>query len=111
MGDNIPFQLKSSISRIIRCTLIRPALLIHALFNMGGAQTGNSLYFTKKIIQNIPPMTEHIYDSPTIILFSIVPRGPLGRNGIPFKDPVTKFTSDGENFSKEAFFHQPFYFP
>src|SRR5690554_6746881 len=75
MGHNIPFQFEGGISVIVGGTLISLALLVHAFLDMGSTKTGNCLYFSENIVQNISPMAKHIYDNSAIVFLTVIPGG------------------------------------
>src|SRR5690606_16584417 len=89
---------------------IGPALLVHAFLDMRGAKTGNCLYFSENIVQNISPMAKHVNNNTSVIFLAVVPGRPLGRNRIPFKNPVTKFPSYRKYLPKKSAFDQTFDF-
>src|SRR5690554_1806908 len=93
MGYDISFQFEGGISGIVSGTFVRLALLVHAFLNMGSTKTGDSFHFPEDIVQDISPVAKHVHDNSPIVFLTVIPRGPLGWNGIPFKHPVAKFPS------------------
>src|SRR5690606_23193515 len=106
MRNDIPFQLESSICRIIGGAFVGLTLLINPFFDMGRAKTGHCLHFAKNIVQYIAPMAQHVHDDPSVIFLAVVPGRSLRGNGIPFKYPVAEFSPYGKDLSEKAIFDQ-----
>src|SRR5689334_7989952 len=106
MRNDAIVQFKRGIRRIIGPAFIGFALLVNSFFDMRGAQTRNGFYFSENMIEHITPVTKHICDNASIVIFAVVPAGTLRRNGITFKNPVSELTAHRKNFSKESILYQ-----
>src|SRR5680860_8795 len=106
MGDNTAFEFKGRISGIIGGTLILISLFVDPLGNMGGPKAGYRFDVSKKVVQHIAPVAEHIDDNAAVLFLYIVPAWPLGGNGIALENPVPEFAANGKYLPKKTLFDE-----
>jgi hypothetical protein len=92
LADNAVLALKGCVARVVACAVARVATLIKSLWDVCGTHAAHRLHFSKKIINHMTPVAEHIDDDPAAILLPVIPRGPL--RGLirifPGKNPIPK---------------------
>src|SRR5699024_147132 len=90
LRDDPIVQFKDGIGRIIGGGLVGRSVFFKSFINMGSSEARDPLYLSKKIIEYIAPVAKHIQNNTSAVLFAIVPRRTLCRNGVSFKYPVSK---------------------
>ena len=96
LRDNAFFQFKGGIRGIVGGAGIRLAGFVNALGNVGGSQARHGFDGREDIVQHVPPVAQHINDDAAAVFFAVVPRRPLGRNGIVTgENPVAELAAHG----------------
>src|SRR5581483_10123754 len=77
------------------------------LGNMRRACAGYRPHRSKRMIEHIAPVAEHIENDAAVLFLLVVPRGPLRRLPVAFKDPVAKFAAHRQDAPEKARLNQP----
>src|SRR5687767_2329706 len=104
MCDDAALEFEGRVRRVIGSGIVGATLLIPAARNVRRAKAGHRLHLTENIVENVPPVAQHIDDDAAAVLFPIVPGRALARDGVALKDPVAKLAAYGKNVAEESFF-------
>ena len=102
MRDDAIRQFERGIRRVIRRTGIGFAGLVPALGNVRGAEAGNGLHVAEQVVEDVPPVAQHIEDHPAAVFLAVVPGRTLGRDEIALEDPVAELAAYGKDLSEKA---------
>ena len=108
MTNNAVFKLKRRVTTIVGGAGIGLSTLVDTLRNMRCPETGDALDFSKQIVDQISPMTEHVDDDPTTVFLAIIPARPLRWlvGVLTRENPVTKLPSHRENLAEESLMNE-----
>ena len=110
MGHDSAFQLKRGIGGVIGTDVVRPAGFIPPARNMSSACARHRLNLPEQIIQNIPPVAQHVENNAAAVFFAVIPGGSLSGNCVTFEHPVSELAANGKYSSKESEIAEAFEF-
>src|SRR5664279_3326571 len=76
--------------------------LVPAGGDVRGAEAGEALDATEKILDDVLPVAEHVDDDAAVVLLAVVPRGALEFLELAGEHPVAKLAADREDFAEET---------
>src|SRR5665213_474902 len=102
LREDAALQLEHAVGRVICGALVGIACFINAPRNVRRACAAYRLDFAKGVVENVPPVTEHVEDDSAVVFFSVVPRWSLRGLPIAFENPVTELSAYCENAAEES---------
>ena len=77
VADHPVLQLERCVGRVVGRALVRFTVLVPTLGQVGGSQAGEGFDFSKKILDHVLPMAEHVDDDSAVVFLTVVPRRAL----------------------------------
>src|SRR5690606_19660276 len=100
--DDAVLQFESRIRCIVSGTLVSLALFIDSLRNVSCTETRDCLNFSEYIVEDVTPVTKHVDDNAAVVFAAVIPRWPLCRDGISFKNPVPELSTHRKYFAEKS---------
>lgn len=96
-------ELEGSVRRVVGRALVRFALLIDTLLDVGRARASQRVNVAEQVLDHVLPVAQHVADDAAVVFLAVVPAGTLRNHGaLAVEDPVAKLAADRQDLAEEA---------